>query len=98
MEQFRARTKGAPFWLLSEKLSPGTTALSSTAALTTLSRLLIVLLWVDQNYGRPERPDRLVGAETFAESGCFWKLESLPDVRYDDAAGAADIAARAYSS
>ena len=97
MDQFRARTKDAPFWLLSEKLSPGTTALSSMAALTTLSRLLIVLLWVDQNY-RPDRPDRLVGAETFAESGCFWKLESLPDVRYDDAAGAADIADRAYSS
>ena len=46
-------------------------ALSSMAALTTLSRLLIVLLWVDQNYGRPERPDRLVGAETLAESECF---------------------------
>ena len=42
MDQFRARTKDAPFWLLSEKLSPGTTALSSMAALTTLSRLLIV--------------------------------------------------------
>ena len=98
MDQFRARTKDAPFWLLSEKLSPGTTALSSIAADTTLSRLLIALLWVDQNYGRPERPDRLVGAETLAESGCLWKLESLPEVRYDDAAEAADTAARADSS
>jgi hypothetical protein len=73
-------------------------ALSSMAALTTLSRLLSSFTLGRPKLWRPDRPDRLVGAETFAESGCFWKLESLPDVRYDDAAGAADIAARAYSS